>query len=203
MPGCLDCETCFYCGRLVSPRHEHDHFPIPRRAGGIATVPACINCHDLKDRFPNRQLVHIYARPDVQELRSSACDGASRRARGRNARALPARCQDIPALGQAPPAYDLDNGRTRRGRARSDHDRSPALPCKGARPLMGLAQSRSTRSLFPTPPAGFEPATCGLEVRCSIQLSYEGKQHKRNAQRCAIVPRWRAPAMCSRLPRSA
>lgn len=52
MSGCLDCETCFYCGRLVSPRHEHDHFPIPRLAGGIATVPACINCHDLKDRFP-------------------------------------------------------------------------------------------------------------------------------------------------------
>src|ERR1700754_2897403 len=25
---------------------------------------------------------------------------------------------------------------------------------------------------FSTPPAGLEPATCGLEVRCSIQLSY-------------------------------
>lgn len=32
MSRCL--ETCFYCGRFLSPRHEHDHFPIPRRAGG-------------------------------------------------------------------------------------------------------------------------------------------------------------------------
>ena len=52
MPKCLDCETCFYCSRFVSPRHEHDHFPIPRRAGGSSTVPVCIDCHDLKDRYP-------------------------------------------------------------------------------------------------------------------------------------------------------
>ena len=52
MPKCLDCANCFYCDRFLSPRHEPDHFPIPRRAGGIATVPVCIDCHDLKDRFP-------------------------------------------------------------------------------------------------------------------------------------------------------
>jgi hypothetical protein len=51
MARCLECETCFYCGRFVTPRHEHDHFPVPRRAGGFETVPACVDCHDLKDRF--------------------------------------------------------------------------------------------------------------------------------------------------------
>ncbi len=29
-----------------------------------------------------------------------------------------------------------------------------------------------------TPRPGFEPGTCGLEVRCSIQLSYRG--HRRD-----------------------
>jgi hypothetical protein len=40
-----------YCGRFLSPRHEHDHFRVPRRAGGVTTVPTCVDCHDLKDRF--------------------------------------------------------------------------------------------------------------------------------------------------------
>jgi hypothetical protein len=52
MSPCLDCSTCFYCGRFLSPRHEHDHFPRPRRAGGLEIVAVCIDCHDLKDRFP-------------------------------------------------------------------------------------------------------------------------------------------------------
>lgn len=34
----------------LSSRHEHDHFPVQWAYGGEATVPACINCHDLKDR---------------------------------------------------------------------------------------------------------------------------------------------------------
>lgn len=47
--GC-EVSRCFYCGNLLSPRHEHDHFPVPARAGGNRVVPACYNCHDLKDR---------------------------------------------------------------------------------------------------------------------------------------------------------
>lgn len=47
-PG--DCASCFYCEANLAPRHEHDHFPIPGRHGGDITVPACVNCHDLKDR---------------------------------------------------------------------------------------------------------------------------------------------------------
>ena len=43
---------CFYCENVLSPRHEHDHFPIPRRHGGELVFCTCINCHDLKDRIP-------------------------------------------------------------------------------------------------------------------------------------------------------
>ena len=42
---------CFYCGALVSGRVERDHFPIPEGCGGLNTVPACVSCHDMKDRF--------------------------------------------------------------------------------------------------------------------------------------------------------
>lgn len=35
------------------------------------------------------------------------------------------------------------------------------------------------------PSAGFEPATAGLEIRCSIQLSYEGKPLRNKAQQYA------------------
>ena len=44
------CASCFYCDAPLSPRHEHDHYPLPVRAGGQSTVPTCLNCHDLKDR---------------------------------------------------------------------------------------------------------------------------------------------------------
>lgn len=47
-----DCGApCFYRDRALSQhRHEHDHFPIPWRHGGEATVPARRECHSLKDR---------------------------------------------------------------------------------------------------------------------------------------------------------
>jgi len=38
---------------------------------------------------------------------------------------------------------------------------------------------------FPAPRAGFEPATCGLEVRCSIRLSYRGL--RRVYERCVTT----------------
>lgn len=50
-PSC-ECERCFFCGCVLSSRHEHDHFPLPAPAGGKETVPICLTCHDLKDRIP-------------------------------------------------------------------------------------------------------------------------------------------------------
>lgn len=45
------CAHCFYCEQPLVHRHEHDHFPVPRAAGGEQLVPACLDCHDLKDRY--------------------------------------------------------------------------------------------------------------------------------------------------------
>ena len=45
-------ETCFYCNATISTGSGHgDHFPIPKSAGGKLTVPCCLSCHDMKDRF--------------------------------------------------------------------------------------------------------------------------------------------------------
>jgi hypothetical protein len=38
----------------LARRHEHDHVT-PQRVGGVDTVPACMNCHELKDRTPLKQ----------------------------------------------------------------------------------------------------------------------------------------------------
>lgn len=44
------CSRCFYCDEPLDV-HQHDHYPVPRRAGGSSVVPACLVCHDLKDRI--------------------------------------------------------------------------------------------------------------------------------------------------------
>jgi hypothetical protein len=44
------CERCFYCDKQLD-HHEHDHYPVPRRARGSHVVAACPPCHDLKDRI--------------------------------------------------------------------------------------------------------------------------------------------------------
>lgn len=43
---------CYYCERSTKGRRtEQDHWPVPARHGGTATVTACIDCHDRKDRY--------------------------------------------------------------------------------------------------------------------------------------------------------
>ena len=53
---------CFYC-RMPAVALEYDHFPIPVEVGGTEVVPACLNCHDLKDRWlfgswPSNETAH-------------------------------------------------------------------------------------------------------------------------------------------------
>lgn len=47
--------NCYYC-ELPAAAVEYDHFPIPKRFGGTETVPACLNCHTVKDRIRITQL---------------------------------------------------------------------------------------------------------------------------------------------------
>lgn len=46
-------KTCFYCDAIftISSSAPGDHFPVPKRLGGTATVPCCRECHSLKDRI--------------------------------------------------------------------------------------------------------------------------------------------------------
>lgn len=45
-------KACYYCGApVVSGSYQMDHFPVPDRNGGTVTVPACLSCHDMKDRL--------------------------------------------------------------------------------------------------------------------------------------------------------
>jgi len=45
--------TCVYCDSVysVSRSAVGDHFPIPKRLGGLDTVDCCQQCHSLKDRI--------------------------------------------------------------------------------------------------------------------------------------------------------
>ncbi len=59
--------VCFYCEAPVV-RHEHDHAPIPRRAGGNSVVVTCVGCHNLKDRLQFSSWPLTLALMAVQEL---------------------------------------------------------------------------------------------------------------------------------------
>lgn len=51
--------ACHYCGRAVTRpwEYQRDHFPRPRAAGGRMTVVACNECHHVKDRSPDNELL--------------------------------------------------------------------------------------------------------------------------------------------------
>src|SRR4051794_32191595 len=80
----------------------------------------------------------------------------------------------------------------------------PAKPTPGRRPPEHHRRGGSG-SPGAAPPAGLEPATTGLEVRSSIQLSYEGEDrnlHRDNTGDVVIATRpIRGQYAASRLPR--
>ena len=43
-------DCCYICSRPLHGKGEMDHFPVPKSAGGKLMLPACINCHNDKDR---------------------------------------------------------------------------------------------------------------------------------------------------------
>jgi hypothetical protein len=72
-----ECLACHYCSMPLALRHEHDHFPVPRAAGGRAVVPACMNCHELKDRTLAGQWDATAVFRAVVELGLTSWDGAT------------------------------------------------------------------------------------------------------------------------------
>jgi len=90
-----DCRTCHYCDQLFGGRHEHDHFPIPKVAGGTAVVAACLDCHDLKDRYTlSRWPIDGYARA-IKGLFEEALASVEDRVDDRD---LPVRVASHPSL---------------------------------------------------------------------------------------------------------
>jgi hypothetical protein len=50
MPNESAYKVCYYCDRLFYSKYGvGDHFPLPRRHGGISCVACCSDCHKLKD----------------------------------------------------------------------------------------------------------------------------------------------------------